>query len=206
MGTLKVDNIQTESGSAIITNGAIPAAQLRSSGVGRILLNTTTISTSTANVAFDSSVIDTANYKNIEIIVNGISPATDNQSFNMKVSYDNGSTFFSDGYHGGVYSRFDNTTSAGLSPQQTGTSIALPAISVGNADYKEKSDYHFHFYNCDESTVRVIGTLIQRAANTYHYVTTSGAIWNDNQIMNYVDFRFASGNINAGTFKVYGIV
>ena len=45
MGTLKVDNIQTESGSAIITNGAIPAAQLRSSGVGRILLNTTTIST-----------------------------------------------------------------------------------------------------------------------------------------------------------------
>ena len=45
MGTLKVDNIQTESGSAIITNGAIPAAQLRSSGVGKILLNTTTIST-----------------------------------------------------------------------------------------------------------------------------------------------------------------
>ena len=206
MGTLKVDNIQTESGSAIITNGAIPAAQLRSSGVGRILLNTTTISTGTANVAFDSSVIDTANYKNIEIIVNGISPATDNQTFNMKVSYDNGSTFFSDGYHGGVYSRFDNTTSAGLSPQKTGTSIALPAINVGNADYKEKSDYHFHFYNCDESTVRVIGTLIQRGANTYHYITTSGAIWNDNQIMNYVDFRFASGNINAGTFKVYGIV
>ena len=206
MGTLKVDNIQTESGSAIITNGAIPAAQLRSSGVGKILLNTTTISTSTANVAFNSSIIDTANYKNFEIIANGMSPATDAQAFQMKVSYDNGSTFFSDGYHGGVYSRFDNTTSAGLSPQQTGTSIALPAISVGNADYKEKSDYHFHFYNCDESTVRVIGTLIQRAANTYHYVTTSGAIWNDNQIMNYVDFRFASGNINAGTFKVYGIV
>ena len=39
MGTLKVDNIQTESGSAIITNGVIPAAQLRSSGVGKILLN-----------------------------------------------------------------------------------------------------------------------------------------------------------------------
>ena len=38
MGTLKVDNIQTESGSAVITNGVIPAAQLRSSGVGKILL------------------------------------------------------------------------------------------------------------------------------------------------------------------------
>ena len=206
MGTLKVDNIQTESGSAIITNGAIPAAQLRSSGVGKILLNTTTISTSTANVAFNSSIIDTANYKNFEIIANGMSPATDAQAFQMKVSYDNGSTFFSDGYHGGVYSRFDNTTSAGLSPQQTGTSIALPAISVGNADYKEKTDFHYYFYNCDESTVRVVGTMIQRNANTYHYLCTTGAVWNDNQIMNYIDFRFASGNIAAGTFKVYGMV
>ena len=203
MGTLKVDNIQTESGSAIITNGAIPAAQLRSSGVGKILLNTTTISTSTANVAFNSSIIDTANYKNFEIIANGMSPATDAQAFQMKVSYDNGSTFFSDGYHGGVYSRFDNTTTGGQSPQQTGRSIRVPSFTIGNADYKEKTDFHYYFYNCDESTVRVVGTMIQRNANTYHYLTTTGAVWNDNQIMNYVDFRFASGNINAGTFKVY---
>ena len=206
MGTLKVDNIQTESGSAIITNGAIPAAQLRSSGVGKILLNTTTISTSTANVAFNSSIIDTANYKNFEIIPNRMSPATDAQAFQMKVSYDNGSTFFSDGYHGGVYSRFDNTTTGGQSPQQTGTSIGVPSFTIGNADYKEKTDFHYYFYNCDESTVRVVGTMIQRNANTYHYLTTTGAVWNDNQIMNYIDFRFASGNIAAGTFKVYGMV
>ena len=206
MGTLKVDNIQTESGSAIITNGAIPAAQLRSSGVGKILLNTTTISTSTANVAFNSSIIDTANYKNFEIIANGMSPATDAQAFQMIVSYDNGSTFFSDGYHGGVYSRFDNTTTGGQSPQQTGTSIGVPSFTIGNADYKEKTDFHYYFYNCDESTVRVVGTMIQRNANTYHYLTTTGAVWNDNQIMNYIDFRFASGNIAAGTFKVYGMV
>ena len=206
MGTLKVDNIQTESGSAIITNGAIPAAQLRSSGVGKILLNTTTISTSTANVAFNSSIIDTANYKNFEIIANGMSPATDAQAFQMKVSYDNGSTFFSDGYHGGVYSRFDNTTTGGQSPQQTGTSIGVPSFTIGNADYKEKTDFHYYFYNCDESTVRVVGTMIQRNANTYHYLTTTGAVWNDNHIMIYIDFRFASGNIAAGTFKVYGMV
>ena len=206
MGTLKVDNIQTESGSAIITNGAIPAAQLRSSGVGKILLNTTTISTSTANVAFNSSIIDTANYKNFEIIANGMSPATDAQAFQMKVSYDNGSTFFSDGYHGGVYSRFDNTTTGGQSPQQTGTSIGVPSFTIGNADYKEKTDFHYYFYNCDESTVRVISFMVHRNADTVHYLTTTGGVWNDNQIMNYIDFRFASGNIAAGTFKVYGMV
>ena len=69
MGILKVDNIQKRDGTAIITDGALTATQLRTAGVGRILLNTTNITSGTANVAFNSSIIDTANYKNFEIIV-----------------------------------------------------------------------------------------------------------------------------------------
>ena len=38
MGTLKVDNIQTESGSAIITNGAIPVSTSTNSNVGMLAL------------------------------------------------------------------------------------------------------------------------------------------------------------------------
>ena len=38
MGTLKVDNIQKEDGSAVITNGVIPVSILRSSNVGMVLL------------------------------------------------------------------------------------------------------------------------------------------------------------------------
>ena len=34
MGTLKVDNIQTESGSAVITNGVIPSTLV--SGIGTV--------------------------------------------------------------------------------------------------------------------------------------------------------------------------
>ena len=44
MGTLKVDNIQTESGSAIITNGAIPVSTLTNSNVGMIKLLSTSAS------------------------------------------------------------------------------------------------------------------------------------------------------------------
>ena len=44
MGTLKVDNIQTESGSAIITNGAIPVSTLTNSNVGMIKLLDTSAS------------------------------------------------------------------------------------------------------------------------------------------------------------------
>ena len=93
MGTLKVDNIQTESGSAIITNGAIPQSTLRSSNVGMILLNTTTITSSTASATIDSSII-TSDYDGYDIFIGGASPVTDSQNFKMKVSYDNGSTFF----------------------------------------------------------------------------------------------------------------
>ena len=38
MGTLKVDNLQKEDGTAIITNGVIPSTQLISSNVGMVLL------------------------------------------------------------------------------------------------------------------------------------------------------------------------
>ena len=38
MGTLKVDNLQTEDGTAIVTNGVIPSTQLVSSNVGMVLL------------------------------------------------------------------------------------------------------------------------------------------------------------------------
>ena len=44
MGTLKVDNIQKEDGSAVITNGVIPVSILRSSNVGMVLLETQTAS------------------------------------------------------------------------------------------------------------------------------------------------------------------
>ena len=42
MGTLKVDNIQTESGSAIITDGTIPVSTLTNSNVGMVKLVSST--------------------------------------------------------------------------------------------------------------------------------------------------------------------
>ena len=36
MGTLKVDNLQKEDGSAVITDGAIPVSTLTNSNVGMI--------------------------------------------------------------------------------------------------------------------------------------------------------------------------
>ena len=42
MGTLRVDNLQKEDGSAVITDGVIPGSILRNSGVGLIKISTQT--------------------------------------------------------------------------------------------------------------------------------------------------------------------
>ena len=96
MGTLKVDNIQTESGSAIITNGAIPQSTLRSSNVGFTLLSTQTASSS-ASINFDSSVI-TTDYESYYVVINNLRPVTDQASLSFKFSADNGSSFLSESY------------------------------------------------------------------------------------------------------------
>ena len=84
MGTLKVDNLQKEDGTAVITNGVIPVTQLRSAGVGSVLLNTTTITSSTATATIDSSIL-TSDYDGYDVFIGGVSPVTDSTNFQMKV-------------------------------------------------------------------------------------------------------------------------
>ena len=71
MGTLKVDNIQKEDGTAVITDGAIPSATLRSSNVGMVLLETKTVasgSDTTEGFVFPS--VFTSTYTNYKIYYN----------------------------------------------------------------------------------------------------------------------------------------
>ena len=79
MGILKVDNLQKEDGTAIITDGVIPTTILKNSGVGMILLNTTDVTSATATVTFDSSLITDAYGKYI-VEYEGLKPVSDGVS------------------------------------------------------------------------------------------------------------------------------
>ena len=96
MGTLKVDNLQKEDGTAVITNGEIPSTVLRSSNVGFTLLSTQTAS-STATINFDSSVI-TTDYESYYVIINNLIPATNQTTLRFRFSTDNGSSYLSENY------------------------------------------------------------------------------------------------------------
>ena len=207
MGTLKVNNLQKRDGTALITDGAastslLTETALRNAGVGSVLLNTTTITSSTATATIDSSIL-TSDYDGYDVFIGGVSPVTDSTNFQMKVSYDNGSSFFTDGFGGGSYNRLDNTSTAAIA-QVTGATQDIPAFTHGNADYKEKSDLHLCFYNTKEAGVRARLFMQHRNANTYHYGVDYFLYFNDNQIMNHLTFLYASGNISTAVIKVYG--
>ena len=71
MGTLKVDNIQKEDGTAVITDGVIPSTIIRSSNVGMVLLETKTVASgSAANQPFHFQNIFTSTYRNYKVLYN----------------------------------------------------------------------------------------------------------------------------------------
>ena len=88
MGTLKVDNLQKRDCTALITDGAastslLTETALRNAGVGSVLLNTTTITSSTATATIDSSIL-TSDYDGYDVFIGGVSPVTDSTNFQMK--------------------------------------------------------------------------------------------------------------------------
>ena len=69
MGTLKVDNLQTEDGTAIVTNGVIPSTQLISSNVGMVLLEEkNVVSGSAAAQPFHFTNIFSSTYRTYKAI------------------------------------------------------------------------------------------------------------------------------------------
>ena len=205
MGTLKVDNIQTESGSAIITNGAIPESTLRSSNVGMILLNTTDITTNTATVTFDSSLI-TDNYSKYILEYEGWKPVTDAVAFRSRYSTDNGSSFltgtFNYGYH---YTALGAASSSGSG--NTKSNYAVNDYPAGNnANHQYAGTFHINGMRDSGSYLTIRHEWIQENATDNTYVSQEGWVIENASVINFIEYSFASGNIADGTFKFYGLV
>ena len=205
MSTLRVDNIQKENGDAVITDGVIPESIIRSSNVGMIKLNTTDVTSDTATVTFDSSLI-TDNYDKYIVSFQGLKPATDSVYIRSRYSTDNGSTFetgtFNYGYH---YSRLGTAETGG-----NGTTKSNYAESAFGAGNDAAAAYNGIFYIDglrDSSTYLTIElSAILRQANDSQYVKQEGWSLSNSVVYNYIEFSFSSGNIAGGTFTLYGMV
>ena len=207
MGTLKVDNLQKEDGTAIITNGALTAAQLRSANVGLTLLSTQTASSS-ASINFDSSVI-TTDYESYVVIINNIRPVTDQATLRMRWSNDNGSSFLSENY-GARHSGGKTQTGADSSGSSSNAAYYDHAFYMNNAAGKGSS-FEFRFNNLTVSGgghKNFFGNWVTDYSDDTNYYggDINGMVRNNTSVINYIQFYMSSGNVLAGTFKLYGLI
>ena len=202
MGTLKVDNIQTESGSAIITNGAIPESTLRSSGVGMVKLFSSTSSSGVANFDIDSTYINST-YDNYRMYL-GYQTASDNvialvdffvggTEVTANYSYENAaltsSTYAYDAV--GAGKMFLGSTQ-GNATSETGT-VVLDLTNVNSTDVATRI-HGFQSYNA--TNANAVGRVFQGGQDVNSYTS----------VVNGIKFYISSGNIIVKNFALYGVV
>ena len=177
---------------------------------GALNLISTQTASSSATISFTSGIDST--YKEYIFNFYDIHPATDNVDFKFNMSADGGSNYNVTKTSTGFYAyNFESGSGQGLDYEASydlaqSTSFQFLAADVGNAN-DESCVGTLHLFDPSNTTFvkhfifvgnRYVATPI--SANDYFagYGNTTSAV-------NAVQFKFSSGNIDAGTIKLYGV-
>lgn len=203
MGTLKVDNIQTESGSAIITNGAIPTTTLTSSGVGMVKLFQGS-ATSAASFEINSTYINST-YDNYVMFIDA-TPVTDQQYLRMRFLH-------SDSVHTGADYHYETTVYS--SSTYTYDSDAADHVRMSYQGAGNAAGEGFNIF-CSLSQVNSTSrpTVVKGDTNiTDHNGNSQCGTFAGGQdhggrttAITGVHIYFGSGNIIMNDFAIYGLV
>ena len=181
------------------------------SGSSLVLISTQTASSS-ATIDFTSGIDST--YKEYIFKFTDIHPATDNVQFSFQANVSGGSGFnetitstFFTAYHNEAD---DNTgvTYAGSYDLAQSTSFKSLTYQIGN-DNDHSSNGTLHLFDPSNTT------FVKHFIANSHAMVDDGGLQNTNffvagycnttTAIDGVQFKFDSGNIDAGTFKLYGI-
>ena len=180
-------------------------------GGNLILISTTTASDSSA-VSITSGIDST--YKEYVIQMINIHPATDNVDFRMNLSADGGSNYNvskTSHFHRASHQEddaaasLDNSTGPDLA-NSTGVQ-AISGLTIGG-DNDQSCSGNIHLYDPSNTTfVKHYSAITQTYsangdASTQCFV---GGYGNTTSAINAIQFTMSSGNIQSGTFKLYGI-
>ena len=196
----------------VCNNNSMSAITSLPSGVGGGSLNliSTQTASSSSTIRFTSGIDST--YKEYIFKFYDIHPATDNVDFKFNMSADGGSNYNVTKTSTGFYAyNFESGSGQGLDYEASydlaqSTSFQFLAADVGNAN-DESCVGTLHLFDPSNTTFvkhfifvgnRYVATPI--SANDYFagYGNTTSAV-------NAVQFKFSSGNIDAGTIKLYGV-
>ena len=200
MGTLKVDNLQKEDGTAIITDGVIPTTILTNSNVGMIKLLSTSASAA-ASFQIDNTYINST-YDNYHIDM-GFLHATDNTGLNItflvggsevtsNYCYENAaltsSTYNYDALGG------SNIPIGGATGNASGETARL-TMTLSNVNSTAIATYIHGFHYSSANNGNTVGRAFNAGQDINSY----------NSVVNGIKFAPGSGNITVSYFKLYGL-
>ena len=179
------------------------------SGSSLVLISEQTASSS-STIQFTSGIDST--YKEYIIKIINLHPQTDNQDFSFNLSADSGSNYnvtktttFFNAYHneGGSDTALSYSTGSDLA-QGTG----FQRLFGLGSDNDQNACGTLHLF--DPSNTTFVKHFIFRGGDNdpgnYAIDRFVAGYANTTSAVNAIQFKFASGNIDAGTFKLYGVV
>jgi hypothetical protein len=198
---------------ASLTNNSIANVTAYNAAVatgGMVLLSSQTASAS-ASISFTTGINST--YKEYQFYFIDIHPATDNVDFQFNLSTDSGSNYnvtktttFFRAFHNETDTNADIGYDTGVDLAQS-TAFQVIGNDVGN-DNDQSCSGSLSLFNPSSTTY-----VKHFIANTHIAQQTDFAIpfyvagyGNTTSAVNAIQFNFSSGNIDAGTILMYGIV
>ena len=176
-----------------------------SAGGAFTLLSTTTISTSTSSVAFNSSLI-TSSYRDYYFTLSDIDQTADSATCRFFMSSDNGSSYISSGCRYVTKGYEDNNGDANA---QNGGDNRFELTPVGSTETAGRTfSLDLHLRNPLSTTSRCLyfGNGATHQTNDRIVPFYFGGYNNDGaEAINNVKFEMSSGNFDGGVFKIYGI-
>ena len=201
---MAIDKIQSEAinlADNFAFSGTVTGA---GENAGLKLLNTTNITTSTASLVFDSSLITSTHDKFILEYTN-LKPVTDGQYFRPRFSADNGSSFITGTYYYG----FGNTrmgANSYVGYGSTKTDYAVTDFQWGNeTNTAGHGKYILEGFNDSNTYFTIQHLFVIHNFNSQWYSVREAWGINNTANPNYAEWTFASGNIARGTFTLYGL-
>lgn len=197
-------------GTTIIDAGDISVAK------GALTHIKTLTASSSATLSFvdgASSVVFDNTYKEYIFKFIDVHPATDNADFNFQASTDSGGSYgvtVTNTYFSAYHNEAGNYTSLGYrggADIASGTGFIELGDEIGN-----ENDQCFaatmHIY--DPSNTTHVKHYIYRGSHTqgngdYMVDIYAAGYFNTTSALDAVQFKFSSGNIDAGTIKLYGV-
>jgi len=209
-------NVTPAASEAIRFNSSANGLETTSSFGGSLVKIATTTASSSSSISFTSGL--TSTHKEYIFIFNNIHPATDSAGLQFNFSVDGGSNYnvTKTSTHFRAYHAEDGSgqtlayTNWNDLAQGTGYQNLTGALyneGVGSDNDQSTSGF-LHIFEPSSTTFtkHFLANFQYAASNDYTENSYTGGYGNTTSAVNAIDFKMSSGNIDAGTITMYGVL